>query len=256
MRIGIIGAMQEEVQLLVNDLEVSSVEEIGMRKYYIGRLFNRDAVIVFSRWGKVAAASTVTTLIEKFNVDLVLFTGVAGAADSSLNIGDIIIADKLVQYDMDCSKLPGFKKFEIPLLGRAAFVVAGNLLPLASKSALKYISENMRNEIENDILSEFNIDVPRVIVGTIASGDQFIADKDKIEKMSSEIDNLKCVEMEGAAVAQVCCEHGVEFIVFRVMSDKADMHADMNFPKFAEKAASYFTRGIIKQFVIDYKCGK
>ena len=90
--------MQEEVQLLIEDVEVTKIDNIGMREYYSGTLYNREVVIVFSRWGKVAAASTVTTLIEKFNVDLVLFTGIAGAADDKLNIGDIVIADKLIQH--------------------------------------------------------------------------------------------------------------------------------------------------------------
>ncbi len=98
-----------------------SEEVIGMRTYYSGRLFNEDVVLAFSRWSKVAAVSTVTTLIQKYNVDLVLFTGVAGALNSRLNVGDIIIADNLTQYDMDVSGLPRFKKFEIPLLGKCFF---------------------------------------------------------------------------------------------------------------------------------------
>ena len=118
MKIGIIGAMEEEIQLFKNDLEIISEETIGMRKYYTGRLFGKDIVLVFSRWGKVAAASTVTTLIQKFQVDLVLFTGVAGAVNSKLNVGDIIISKNLIQHDMDVTALPGFKKFEIPLLGK------------------------------------------------------------------------------------------------------------------------------------------
>ncbi|HEY8805577.1 MAG TPA: 5'-methylthioadenosine/adenosylhomocysteine nucleosidase [Clostridium sp.] len=249
MKIGIIGAMEEEIQLLKNDLEIISEETIGMRKYYTGKLFGRDIVLVFSRWGKVAAASTVTTLIQKFQVDLVLFTGVAGAVNSKLNIGDIVISKKLIQHDMDVTALPGFKKFEIPLLGKCFFEVNSSLLKAGIKSANHYINNEMKNDVSVELLSEFRIKSPKVVVGTIASGDQFISDKSKIQNLSWEIDELECIEMEGAAVAQVCYEHGVNFMVFRVISDKADEHANMDFNKFIKKAASYFTKGILKQVI-------
>lgn len=249
MKIGIIGAMQEEVQLLIKDIQVTKTDNIGMREYYSGTLYDRDVVIVFSRWGKVAAASTVTTLIEKFDVDLVLFTGIAGAANDMLNIGDVVIADKLVQHDMDCSAVSWLKKFEIPLLSKAEFEVLPDYITLAIRSANYYIENEIRNEIGDSILKEFMDGMPKVTVGTIASGDRFIADKDIIKSLAAEIENLQCVEMEGAAVAQICYEHKVDFVVFRVISDKADKHANINCPAFIEKAASYFTRGIIKQFV-------
>lgn len=251
MRIGIIGAMEEEIQCFKNDLEIVSEEIIGMRKYYIGRLFGKDIVLVFSRWGKVAAASTVTTLIQKFEVNLVLFTGVAGAVNSNLNIGDIVISNNLIQYDMDVTAIPGFKKFEVPLLNKCSFEIDDSLLDTATKSAHYYIDNEMKSEINVEVLNEFGIKIPKVVVGTIASGDQFIADKDKIRVLSSQIDNLECIEMEGAAVAQVCYEHGVAFIVFRVISDKADEYANIDFKKFVENAASHFTKGIIKQVIID-----
>lgn len=250
MKIGIIGAMQEEVQLLVDDLEIISEELVGMRTYYSGKLFGKEVVIVFSRCGKVAAASTVTTLIERYNVDLVLFTGVAGATNSNLNIGDIVIGDKLIQHDMDASALQIYKKYEIPLLGITTFEVNPELLPLAQNSALHYISDKMRNEIDRGILSEFMIETPQVVTGTIASGDQFIADSSKTKSLAAEIENLQCIEMEGAAVAQVCYEHGVDYLIFRVISDKADEHANVNFSRFVEKTARYFTRGILKHFIL------
>ncbi len=252
MRIGIIGAMEEEIQLILNDLEIKSEQTIGMRKYYSGKLLNKDVVLVFSRWGKVAAASTATTLIQHFNVDLLVFTGVAGAADSSLRIGDVIISDRLVQHDIDTMKFSGLQKFEIPLLGKSYFVVNDKLVDEAIKSAQSYI-DNMNKELKREILNEFGIKLPKVVIGTIASGDQFIADKSKIDHISSCIDNLKCIEMEGAAVAQVCFEHNINFIVFRVISDKADSNAKVDFQRFVKKAASHFTSGIIKQIISDFK---
>jgi adenosylhomocysteine nucleosidase len=249
MLIGIIGAMQEEIQLLSASMKISETKTIGMREFYIGELFGKDVVLVFSRCGKVAAASTVTTLIEIFKVDLVLFTGVAGGAEKALNIGDIVIADKLVQHDMDASSLPGFRKFEIPLLGIDTFKVPEKIVALAKQSALHYISEGMKADVSQSDLEEFSIKTPSVVVGTVASGDIFVADIQKVQSLSNEIQNLMCIEMEGAAVAQVCYEHNVDFIVFRVISDKADDEATINFPKFINNAASHFTRGIIERFI-------
>lgn len=249
MLIGIIGAMEQEIKLLSLSMDITETKTIGMRVYYIGKLFGKDVVLVFSKCGKVAAASAVTTLIEIFKVDLVLFTGVAGGADPSLNIGDIVVADRLVQHDMDASQLPGCKKFEIPLLGIDVFNADNKLVALGVKSAQHYISQYMNKDVTLEDLKEFHIVTPNVVVGTVGSGDQFIADSSKVRSLTEEIPNLKCIEMEGAAVAQVCYEHGVDFIVFRVISDKADEHAVINFPLFIEKTASHFTRGIIQQFI-------
>lgn len=249
MLIGIIGAMEQETRLLAESMLIQETRTIGMREYYLGNLFEKDVVLVFSKCGKVAAASAVTTLIEVFKVDLVLFTGVAGGTDPALHIGDIVIADKLVQHDMDASALPGFKKFEIPMLGVDILKSSEKLVELAKLSAQQYISEFMKEDVSEYYLKEFNITTPNVVVGTIASGDQFIADSKKVAGLMQEISNLKCTEMEGAAVAQVCYEHKVAYIVFRVISDKADEHAAINFPEFIEKAASHFTRGIIECFI-------
>ncbi len=249
MLIGIIGAMEQEIKLLAKSMDISEIKTLGMRDYYIGKLFGRDVVLVFSKCGKVAASSCVTSLINVFKVNLVIFTGVAGGTDSSLNIGDIVIADKLIQHDMDASPMPGCKKFEIPLLGTDIFETDSKLTTLGVSSAQQYISEYMKNDVSEEALKEFHISTPKVVVGTIASGDQFIADSNKVRDLSEEIENLKCIEMEGAAVAQVCYEHKIDYIVFRVISDKADEHASINFPLFIEKTASHFTRGIVKQFI-------
>lgn len=249
MTIGIIGAMQQEIKLLTESMIIEETKTIGMRDYYIGKLFGKNVILVFSKCGKVAAASTVTTLIEIFNVDLVLFTGVAGGADKALNIGDIVIADALVQHDMDASALPNYRRFEIPLLGVDTFKASEKMVSLAEHSARHYISEQMKYDVDAIDLKEFNIKAPNIVVGTVASGDQFVADSQKVMSLANEITNLKCIEMEGAAVAQVCYEHKVDYIVFRVISDKADEQSSINFPKFIEKTASHFTRGIIEQFI-------
>lgn len=249
MKIGIIGAIEEEVRLLMEEIEVLSEETIGMRTYYTGNLFGKQVILVYSRCGKVAAASTVTTLIGHFGVDLVLFTGVAGGGNPERKIGDVVVGGKLLQHDMDSSGIPGALRFEIPLLKKIYFEAEPALLAKAVESAGYYIKNQMHKEIDVSLLQEFDITVPAVVVGTIATGDQFISDRNKINTLNSQIDDLQCVEMEGAAIAQVCYEYGVDFVVFRIISDNADENAHYNIKRFLEKTASYLTQGIIKQFV-------
>ena len=119
MAIGIISAMQEEMQTLLDNLQERVATTKGMRTYYHGKLFNVEIVLVFSRWGKVASATTATQLINDFAVDEIIFTGVAGAISPLMNIGDIVIGKNLYQHDVDASPL--FKKFEVPLLHKIYF---------------------------------------------------------------------------------------------------------------------------------------
>lgn len=250
MRIGVVGAMVEEINHLQKEMEIVKEEVIGMRSYYSGILYGQEVVLVFSRYGKVASASTVTTLIERYQVDFIIFTGVAGAVSKELKIGDIVIADKLVQHDMDVSALsPDVGKYFIPLINKDYFEVDEKYVSLAKASAESYIEKSMRRDVSMELLKEFHIDNPKVVIGTIASGDLFVADSGKIKELSDGIDNLKCVEMEGAAVAQVCYEHQIPCIIVRVMSDNADEHADVNFQRFIENTASHFTRGVIVELI-------
>ncbi|MDH5414307.1 MAG: 5'-methylthioadenosine/adenosylhomocysteine nucleosidase, partial [Flavobacteriaceae bacterium] len=119
MVVGIISAMREEMQTLLEHLEKKMSTVKGMRTYYSGKLFNKEVVLVFSRWGKVASATTATQLINDHPVDEIIFTGVAGAVKDKLEIGDIVIGHKLYQHDVDASPL--YKKFEIPLLKKTFF---------------------------------------------------------------------------------------------------------------------------------------
>jgi len=245
MKIGILGAMLEEIAYLHTRMENTITETIGQRQFHSGRLNNQDIVLVFSRWGKVAASSTVTTLIDRFNVDFVIFTGIAGAIDKDLEPGDFVIADKLIQHDMDVSQIGGMAKFEIPLLGKKYFEVQSDYVQLAVRAAHEYIEDELTNDIGIDILNDFGIISPKVIQGTIASGDQFVADTSVSDYLRSSIDNLKCVEMEGAAIAQVAWEHNKPFVVIRTISDKADHTAHIDFPKFVNNIASHLTSGVV-----------
>ena len=242
------AAMKEEVSSLLNQFEPGTLrkEFIGNRDYHCGKIHGVDTILVFSRWGKVASASTATTLINHFGVDFILFTGVAGAIDESLNIGDIVVANSLIQHDMDAT--PFFPRFHIPLTDTYSFPVNENYVQLSQISAQKFLKEIME-KVSLSALKEFEIHHPKCVVGTIASGDQFISDAEEARNLSQQIKNLMCVEMEGAAVAQVCHEHDIPFAVVRIISDKANHSSQMDFPKFLEKVASQYSLEIVRNFL-------
>lgn len=251
MKIGIIGAMPEEVDLIKEEMEITDEVFRGGRRYYLGIFRGCQVVLVFSKCGKVAAATTVTVLIESFGVDFVIFTGVAGGADRQVRVGDIVIADQLVQHDMDVTALSGYEPFQVPLLNQSYFRTNAKYVQLAQESALAYLQSELQREIKSELLAEFGMEQPQVIVGTIASGDQFIAAKSRIQALTKMVENLKCVEMEGAAVAQVCFEYEIPCLVLRVISDNADDSAQIDYRKFVSKAASFMTGGIIRKLVAE-----
>ena len=241
--IGIISAMQEEIQALLNKLENVSISEKGMRKYYKGTLFNKDVILVFSRWGKVASAVTTTQLINDFNVSEIIFTGVAGGIMDELNIGDVVIGKNLYQHDLNAS--PFYEKLEIPILKKKFLITADatNLL-----AATNTFLNTYNNYVESSDAVLFNITKPKVVFGDIASGDQFISSLKKIKKLNKLIPTATCVEMEGASVAQVCFEYSMPFSIIRIISDKANDNANIDFSKFSNSIASNYALGILKNY--------
>jgi adenosylhomocysteine nucleosidase len=245
--------MPQEIALLRHDLRHGRAATRGMREYLQGNLHGRDVVLVYSRMAKVAAASTVTTLIEVFGVELVVFTGVAGAADPELEIGDVVIGTRLVQHDLDARPL--FRRFEVPLLERVSFESPPALVSLARRSAELYLHTRLSQDVSAETLSAFSIaTAPRVHAGLIASGDQFIASATTLRALQQALEEAGlpaalCVEMEGAAVAQVCHEHAVPLIVMRAISDKADHSAAIDFAPFIDRIASHITCGIVRELI-------
>ncbi len=245
MAIGIISAMQEEMQTLLENLQESVTSTKGMRTYYSGKLFDTDVVLVFSRWGKVASATTVTQLINDYSIDEIIFTGVAGAISNHLNIGDVVIGKHLYQHDIDASPL--FKKFEVPLLNKLYFETSTTHRAQLHRATQTFLN-SYTDFIKLEEMRSFNITQPKVIVGDIASGDQFISDINSVSKLASELPSVFCVEMEGAAVAQVCYEYNIPFSIIRIISDKANDNAHIDFPKFAKEVASHYALGIFKKY--------
>lgn len=247
-KVGILGAMPEEIIGIVALLKNKKQIVKGMRTYYTGTLNNIDVVVVFSRWGKVAAATTVTHLIVEFGINQLIFTGVAGAISSDLSIGDVVVAESLIQHDLDAR--PIMERFEIPLLGKKELFATTELINLAKITVTELIDSDVLMKILHDsVLNSFFISKPKVFVGQIASGDHFFSKTEEKESLKKILPNLLCVEMEGAAVAQVCFEYKVPFVVIRVISDKAGDNSEIDFAEFVSKVASKFGVEIVKLLV-------
>lgn len=244
--IGILGAIPQEVNGIINQLIDSKVHTIGNRTYYEGKLGQQRVVVVYSRIGKVAAAATVATLLLEFKVSKIAFIGVAGGIHPDVKVGDVVIATNLVQYDIDASPLR--PKFEIPLLGKTYFDTDEQWSKNTEKQVQSILAiDNLHKVVNKEDLAPFSIEQPRVHMGTIASGDQFFSTNEQKENLQKQLPEVLCVEMEGAAVAQVCFEFGVPFIVIRTISDNANQEASFSFQSFVEKISLVYGREIINK---------
>ena len=250
-KIGIMGAMQDEIKFLLQNMD-NARETIlgtgkGARSYWHGTLYGKNTTLAFSRWGKVASASTVTSLIDTEKVDLVVFTGVAGAVSPDLEIGDVVIGSHLLQHDLDAR--PFFERYEIPQLEASRLPLRPQYVDLAASAAERYLNLDLPVEVPARALAEFGITRPKVRCGLIVTGDRFIGDADSRDRLAREVPGALCVEMEGAAVAQVCHERGTPLVVVRTISDKADRHVD--FVRFVDTIATHFTCGIVRQLLAE-----
>jgi adenosylhomocysteine nucleosidase len=242
MKIGIMGAMPQEVDSILSHMRNVDVVERGDRKYHVGKIGSHDVVLVFSRWGKVAAATTATSLVGEFRVDQLIFTGVAGASSPNLNIGDIVVSSQLYQHDMDARPL--MPRHQIPLTGMTFFKADAALMKNAH-AATNGLFSTLSQRIPSGELAAFGITQPKCVLGTIATGDQFIGDAERTDAIMTEQPETAAVEMEGAAVAQVCNDYKVPFVVIRTISDKANHASAIDFPRFIENIARHYAEHIV-----------
>jgi len=244
------SAMHEELNRIVAMLDNVEEQKVGHKQVYLGTLNQKKVVVVFSGWGKVAAATTSTMLIERYAITQLVFTGVAGAISTQLNIGDIVIGSSYVQHDMDCAGVLGIKRFEIPLLSLTEIPADESLQQKSFEASRKYLTEDLATDVLEKELEQLGIsNIPAIHSGLIASGDQFISSAEKQQELKDALPKLLAVEMEGAAVAQVAHEYELPFIVIRIISDKANDDSMIDFPRFIEQVASHFTAGIIKRLI-------
>ncbi|ADX68295.1 MULTISPECIES: 5'-methylthioadenosine/adenosylhomocysteine nucleosidase [Weeksella] len=243
-RIGILGAIPEEINYIIPLIENKREEKIGKRTFYIGKIGKHEVVLAYSRIGKVAAATTVSTLILHYNITQLIFTGVAGAIHPDVKIGDIVLARKLIQHDMNASPL--MPRHEIPLLGKTYFEVDTKLLERSRKAANNTLLTNSFTEAEKD---EFHLHHPTIHFGLIASGDLFFSTTKQKEKLNQRIQNILCVEMEGAAIAQICYEFSIPFCVMRVISDEANDESSIDFVRFIKHVGRVYSRSFIENLL-------
>ncbi|WP_018247278.1 5'-methylthioadenosine/adenosylhomocysteine nucleosidase [Orenia marismortui] len=219
MKIGIIGAMDIEIELLKEELDLKDTLNKASMEFYAGELLDKEVVLVRSGIGKVNAAVCTQILIDDFAIDQIIFTGVAGAVDPVLDVGDIVISSEVAQHDIDVTGF-GREYGEVPGLDRVFFEAEEKLVNLAKVAGEKVTAKE-------DI---------KVLIGRVLSGDQFIADREKVAWLESTFGGY-CTEMEGAAVGQVCFLNSKPFVIIRSMSDKADGEANISFDEFAKIAA-------------------
>lgn len=243
MRIAIMSAMLEEIEMLLPELGNAERHSRGQRDYYLGELSGHEVVLVFSRWGKVAASATVTNLITEFNIKTLLFSGVAGALAHGLKVGDIVVGTELLQHDLDARPL--FAEFETPLLGRARFQADPDLGRLLARSAIDFAKHDLADSVGVETLQRFGLSAPDVRQGVIVSGDKFVSSHAEAQSLRDRIPDALCVEMEGAAVAQICFEYGIPFGITRVMSDSADDSAHVDFLAFIKEVARNYAHGVM-----------
>lgn len=213
-KIAIMGAMPEEIEPIISKLDNVETELYGANKYYVGQYHGQEVVVAYSKIGKVFAALTATTLIEKFSCDMLLFSGVAGAISDELQIGDLIIAKSLCQHDLDITA------FGHPF----GYVPEGDVFISADEALLN---------TAKDVAVQKGLTLKE---GIIATGDQFVADEARKNWIGSTF-KADALEMEGASVAVVCNALNVPFFILRAISDSADMDASFNFDEFLESSA-------------------
>ena len=222
MLVGIIGAMDLEVQALKGLMDNAVVETISTIDFYKGNINGVETVVAVAGVGKVNAAVCTQILIDVFDVKAVINTGIAGSLKAEINIGDLVISSDLVHHDMDAVSF-GYPKGQIPQMDVFSFEADKALADLAEK-----VCEEVNPEIQ-------------VFHGRVVSGDQFIADKETKENISTLFAGY-CTEMEGAAIAQTAHLNEVPFVVLRAISDKADDSASMDYPTFEKQAVAHSVR--------------
>jgi adenosylhomocysteine nucleosidase len=223
MTIAILSALPEEQTGLIELLEKPQCVQRAGRAFWCGTVHKHPVVLALSRVGKVAAATTATTLIEHFGVRSIVFTGVAGGLAAHVQVGDVVIGTQYVQHDMDATPL--FARYEVPLYGRSHFDADKTLTATVLEAACAQFT-----------LANGSKDI-NVHQGLIASGDSFVHSAAEVQALRTALPEALCVEMEGAAVAQVSFDYQIPFVAVRTISDRADDSAHIDFQQFVRDVA-------------------
>ena len=218
-RIGIIGAMEVEVENLKADMEQVDMFQIAGMVFCVGKLCGRDVVVVRSGVGKVNAAVCTQILADRFDVCAVINTGIAGSLNAEINIGDIVVSTDVLHHDMDATGF-GYPPGQIPQMDIFSFPADA---ALSEKAAV--------------VCEKVNPDI-RVFHGRVVSGDQFVSDHAVKERILNNFGGY-CTEMEGAAIAQTAWLNDIPFVIIRAISDKADDSAFEDYAVFEKNAVAH-----------------
>ena len=226
--IGIIGAMEDEVAALKEAMEVQETIEKASMVFCKGMLCGKEVVVVRSGIGKVNAGICAQILVDRFGVDVLINTGIAGSLDAKIDIGDMVISTDALHHDMDASEF-GDALGQVPRMDVLSFPADETLVKKAVQA-----SEKANPDIHT-------------FTGRIASGDQFIASREVKERIVKNFHPL-CVEMEGAGIAQAAYLNQVSYVIIRAISDKADNSATMDYPTFEQQAIAHSVR-LVKELL-------
>ena len=242
-RTAIVAALHDELASVLALMPDEQKQVVGGREFWVGHLHGQDVVAVLSGIGKVAAATTATLLIERFGINRIVFTGVAGGLGPGVKVGDVVLARSFLQHDMDASPL--FPRHEVPGYGRSVFEADAGLAD-ALELACERMLHRLPLQLGASTVEAFALQAPRLHQGLLISGDRFVATTAESAALQRELPEALAVEMEGAAFAQVCHDFGVPLAVVRTISDRADDAAHVDFPRFLREVASRYSGAVIE----------
>ena len=240
--LGVMAALPQELGDLIEAMQERRTVTLGQRDYHVGLMHGVPCVATLARIGKVAAAATASALIHVFGVDAIIFTGVAGGVASHVRVGDIVVAQTLLQHDLDASPL--FPRYQVPLLNQTHFTADVTLA-----DELAAVCEGFIADERSRLATRFHLDGVRMHRGLVISGDRFVSSAQEVHALRSTLPDALAVEMEGAALAQVCYEHGVRCAIVRTISDTADDHASASFTSFLTDIAATYSSDILRRFL-------
>lgn len=239
----IVAALHDELASVLALMPDEHKQTLGGRDFWVGHLHGQPVVAVLSGIGKVAAATTATLLMERFGVQRIVFTGVAGGLGEGVRVGDVVLAESFLQHDMDASPL--FPRHEMPGYGRSRFATDPSLTSELAR-AVAGVLDNAEHFLDPKTRAAFGLQTPRLHRGLVLSGDRFVSTASECAALQCELPDALAVEMEGAAFAQVCHDFGVPLAVVRTISDRADDAAHVDFPRFLQQVASRYSGAIVK----------
>ena len=238
----IVSAMQHELRALLPLISDHASTRLAGRIFHHGTIHGQRVVLVVSGIGKVAAATTAVLLMHEFDARALVFTGVAGGLKCGVEVGDVVVAQQLLQHDLDASPL--YPPFEVPMTGRSRFNADPTLADALAGAARRCLSR-AEPLVGAGHTGSLGIDAPRVHEGLIVSGDRFIASAAQSGELRALLPDALAVDMESAAVAQVCADFERPFAVLRTISDRADDQAPTDFTRFIDEVASVYTHVIV-----------